>query len=275
MDEDIKLSKYADDLMNKYYNNYSLKCDKLIEFINKNIKDDLYIIGKSNNSVEVYNNLIGWLFRFYANKLKDAFEAIGFNYESFEKYMIFCFIITFFRDDEKAHILYDSLKKNGIVSRLLSYDNEKFELYTNNFGVITFYNINSFLDSNTSLLNKYKQMGSNIIDGCHEISEFLVKSDESLYALTGILTNPLDEKIFHSVVLDDKMIIDIPNGIIMDYDDYFKINDFKIISKCNYKELKDKNSECENYDESKTLFPLLRCMLFKMYMNEKNNIEED
>lgn len=274
MNKNIKLSKYADDLMNKYYKTYSLNCNRLIKLLNKNIKKDLYVVCKSTDAVEVYNNLMGWLFKFYPNKLKEAFETIDFNYENFKKYMIFCFIITFFRDEEKAHILYNSLKENEIVNRLLSYDDEKFELYTNSFGVITFYNINSFLASNAILLNKYRQMGINVIDGCHEISEFVLKNDESLCALTGILTNPLDEKIFHSVVLDDKMIIDIPNGIIMSKDDYFKLNNFEIISQYIYKKLKKEDSIYEKYDESKTLFPLLRCMLYKLYINEKKIINK-
>lgn len=266
MNENIQLSKYADDLINTYNKIYELNCNKVIECLNNNIEKDLYEIGKSNNSVVVYNNLIGWLFKFFSNELKSSFKVIGYDYDNFKKYMIFCFIITFFRNDKKAHILYDSLKEKDIVSRFLSYDEEKYQLYTDDFGIISFYGINNYFNGNKVVLDKIKEMGTSIIDGCHEISEFLIKNDSSLYALTGILTKPLSEKIFHSVVLKDKMIIDIPNGIIMSYEDYMKLNDFEIISKYNYKELVDIDNKCKKYDESNTLYPLLRCMLYKMYV---------
>ena len=269
MNESLKLSKYADDLINSYNKSYFLNCDKVIKYLNNIIKDDLYEIGNSNDSIEVYNNLIGWLFKFYSNELEKFFEINDFNYDDFKKYMIFCFIITFFRDEEKAFVLYDSLKENNIVNKFLSYDNDKFELYTNDYGIITFYNFNNFVNNNSFLLDELEKIGSRIVDGCHEISEFLIKNDDSLIALTGILTNPLDEKIFHSVVLDDNMIIDIPNGIIMSYEDYFKLNKFQIISKNNYSELKLNDAKCIQYDESNTLYPLLRCMLYDLYINKK------
>lgn len=267
MNENIELSKYADGLINDYNKILSLNCDKVIKYLNNIIKEDLYKVGKSNDSTKVYKNLIGWLFKFYPNELKKAFETNGFNYNDFIKYMIFCFIITFFRDDEKAHILYDSLRKNNIVYRFLSYDDEKYELYTNDYGTITFYNINSFVNNNSCLLDEFQKMKISIIDGCHEISELLIKNDDSLVALTGVLASPLDEKIFHSVVLDDKMIIDIPNGIIMSYDDYFKLNDFQVISRYSYSELKLKDAKYKKYDESKSLYYLLRCTLYTLYTN--------
>ena len=273
MENNIKLSKYADDLIEKFNNDYALNCNKVIEYLNKIIEKDLYNIGKSDNAVLVYNNLIGWLFKFFREELEESFKTIGYDYNMFKRYMIFCFIITFFRDEKRAHILYDSLKENNVVSRFLFYDEEKYELYTNDFGIISFYSINNYFNDNNVVLDKIKEMGTSIIDGCHEISEFLIKNDSSLYALTGILTNPLGEKIFHSVVLKDKMIIDIPNGIIMSYEDYMKLNDFEIISKYNYEKLIDIDNKCKKYDESNTLYPLLRCMLYKMYRSEGKNYE--
>ena len=267
MNEDIKLSKYLDDLINDYNKTNLLNCDKVIKYLNGIIKDDLYIVGKSNDSHKVYNYLIGWLFKFYPNELEKAFKINGFNWDDFKKNMIFCFIITFFRDEKKAHLLYDSLRDNNVVYRFLSYDNDKFELYTNDYGNITFYNINKFVNNNQFLLDELNKMKNSIIDGCHEISEFLIKNDDSLIALTGILAKPLDEKIFHSVVLDDKMIIDIPNGIIMSYDDYFKLNNFQIVSKNSYSDLKLNDDKYKTYDESKTLYPLLRCMLYDLYID--------
>lgn len=268
MDEDIKLSKYADDLVDEYNKKYSLNCEKIITYLNSIIEDDLYEKGKSQNSVEVYKNLLGWLLKFYPNELAKAFEINGFNYDDFKRYMICCLIITFFRNNEKAHVLYDTLKEQNIVNRFVSYDGEKFELYTTDYGVIAFYSIESFLKDNPELLKKHNEMKDRIVDGCHEISEFLIKTDEELVALTGVLTNPLEEKIFHSIVMDDQMVLDIPNGMIMSSNDYFKLNAFQKVAEYSYDTLKVDDAVCKKYDESKTLYPLLRCMLYKLYMNK-------
>ena len=42
-------------------------------------------------------------------------------------------------------MLYDSLKENRIISKFILYEDEKYELYTNDFGIITFYNIKDYI----------------------------------------------------------------------------------------------------------------------------------
>ena len=53
----------------------------------------------------------------------------------------------------------------------------------------------------------------------------------------------------------------------MNQNGYLKIHDFEIINKVNYQELINQDNICKQYDESKTLYPLLRCMIYKLYIN--------
>lgn len=260
----IKLSKYTDDLIEKYNKKYQDNCNIVINNLNKLIKDDLYKIGKSNDPVILYNNLKGYLLRFYKQELINSFKLINYDYNHFKNFLITCFIITFFRDKSLAHILFDTLKQNNIITRFILVDDIKYELITPD-STLTLYRIEEYFKNNLDVLNKINNMNS--YDNCHEICEYLLTTNENYYSLTGIITNDLEEKIFHSVILDNDIIIDIPNGIIMNQNDYLKIHDFEIINKVNYQELINQDNICKQYDESKTLYPLLRCMIYKLYIN--------
>ena len=96
MGEYIKLSKYADNLTKEYQKEHSLNCKRIIEYLNRCISEDLYTLGKSKNPTEVYKRVIGWLFKFYPNKLQKSFADNWFDNNDLKKNMIFCFIITFF-----------------------------------------------------------------------------------------------------------------------------------------------------------------------------------
>ena len=272
MGEIIKLSEYDEKLHEGYRKSFQENCNKIMTWLNKKIGKDLFELAKTQNPIEAYKRIIGWLFKFYPNELREAFESNGFSFKDCERLLLSSFVITFSRDEKRASALYDSLKENNLVNGF-NLDDEKFRLSTTDYGVITFYFIQNYLDKNPYLKNKCMSMGNRIKDGCHEISEYMIEHDDSLVALSGISEKPLDEKFAHSLILDGDMIVDIPNGIIMSQDDYFKINDFKIITKYNYNELKDKNAKCKEYDESRSLFPLLRCMLYEMC--ERENERED
>lgn len=259
----IKLSKYTDDLIEKYNSKYQDNCNIVINNLNKLIKDDLYKIGNSKDPVILYNNLKGYLLRFHKQELINSFKLVNYDYKHFKNFLITCFIITFFRDENIAHILYDTLKQNNIVTRFILVDDIKYELITPT-DTLTFYKIEEYFEDNLDILNKINNMDS-IYDNCHEICEYLLTTNKNYYSLTGIITNDLEEKIFHSVILDNDIIIDIPSGIIMKQSDYLKIHDFQIINKVNYQELINQDNICKQYDESKTLYPLLRCMIYRLY----------
>ena len=166
--KNIKLSSYVDNLLEKYNTKYSNNCNKVINYLDEIIADDLYLIGDSKDVVVLYNNLKGWLLRFYPDELIKSFEKVNYDYNKYKKYMLFCFVITFFRNENIAHNLYDTLKLRKIVTRFLSYDDIKYELQTNEFGNITFYRVEEYFKNNQVILNKIKSMGNDIFDSCSE-----------------------------------------------------------------------------------------------------------
>ncbi len=58
----------------------------------------------------------------------------------------------------------------------------------------------------------------------------------------------------------------------MPQDMYYLLQDVEELNVVNYLDyLKEENSSRE-YDESNTLFPLLRCALYKQVLNDKNKL---
>lgn len=71
----MKLSEYCDKNETLWYKIEQENVEKLIKYINNNIDDDLFKIANTNNSLEVFNKLKVWLFKFYNKQLLD-----GLNY---------------------------------------------------------------------------------------------------------------------------------------------------------------------------------------------------
>ena len=61
------------------------KVEKLIKYINDNINDDLFKIANTNDSIEVFNKLKVWLFKFYNKQLLDGLNYIGADYARLKK----------------------------------------------------------------------------------------------------------------------------------------------------------------------------------------------
>ena len=61
----MKLSEYCDKKEALWNEKEEEKVEKLIKYINDNINDDLFKIANTNDSIEVFNKLKVWLFKFY------------------------------------------------------------------------------------------------------------------------------------------------------------------------------------------------------------------
>ena len=72
----MKLSEYCDKNETLWYKIEQENVEKLIKYINNNIDDDLFKIANTNNSLEVFNKLKVWLFKFYNKQLLDGLNYI-------------------------------------------------------------------------------------------------------------------------------------------------------------------------------------------------------
>ena len=81
----MKLSEYCDKKETLWYKIEQENVEKLIKYINNNIDDNLFKIANTNDSLEVFNKLKVWLFKFYNKQLLDGLNYIGADYERLKK----------------------------------------------------------------------------------------------------------------------------------------------------------------------------------------------
>lgn len=210
----MELSEYCDKKEKLWYEIEKSYVEKLIQYLSKNIDEDLFRIANTDDSVEVFNRLKLWIFNFYNKEFLDGLKFIDINYNDIKKRFIYSFILTFTRNNRNVELMYDVLKSFGIIEKLLVYD-DYYELITN--------------------------------------------------------TKGLNEKYYHSFVIDDNdYVIDFTGNLIMPKEQYYLLQDVKELNSVNYKEYIKEKDDIEKFDESGTLYELLRDGLYKQYLSENN-----
>lgn len=96
----MKLSEYCDKNETLWYKIEQENVEKLIKYINNNIDDNLFKIANTNNSLEVFNKLKVWLFKFYNKQLLDGLNYIEEDYERFKKGLIYSLILGVTRNKQ-------------------------------------------------------------------------------------------------------------------------------------------------------------------------------
>ena len=118
----MKLSEYCDKKETLWYKTEEENVEKLIKYINNNIEDDLFKIAKTNDSMEVFNTLKIWLFKFYNKQLLDGLNYIEANYERFKKGLIYLLILGITRNKSNTDLFYNIFKDANIIEKMVVYD---------------------------------------------------------------------------------------------------------------------------------------------------------
>ena len=245
------------------------KIEKLIKYVNDNIDDNLYKIANTDDSIEVFNKLKAWLFKFYNEKLLEGLNYIGADYESFKKKLIYSLILGVTRDKSNTSLIYDILKSANIIEKMVVYDDETYEIITKDFGNIQFIKANENFVNDKETLDYIDKMGDSIQDGCHEISFYLIEKYEIFKAVTSICKKGIDNSYYHSFVLDDAgNVIDLTANLIMPKEQYYLLQEVNELNCINYKEYLEEKDNSIKFDESKTLYNLLRNALYKQFLSE-------
>ena len=134
----MKLSEYCDKNETLWYKIEQENVEKLIKYINNNIDDDLFKIANTNDSLDVFNKLKVWLFKFYNKPLLDGLNYIGADYERFKKGLIYSLILGVTRNKSNTDLLYDVLKSANIIEKMIVYDGGTYEIISKDFGKIQF-----------------------------------------------------------------------------------------------------------------------------------------
>ncbi len=260
----MKLSEFEQNQNNNFTEEYRKKCEKIVNYFESNTEIDLQERAKTNDPIQIYEKLRVWLLKFYKTDLLSAFRSIDYSYKDFQKNLIMGFLMTMCKNKEKAKVIFDLLLENSIVLDVEEYQDGGYKVITSEFGNITMYPAMILFRGDREVENKISELGENLRDSCHEISYFLIKRYESFKAITGIMEKDLNYKFYHTIIKDEyDYIIDLPNGVAMPIEDYFKINTFEKLNEANYTQCEIENEETREFDESGTLFDLLRNALYK------------
>lgn len=267
----MKLSEYCDEKQFLWNKTEKENVEKLIKYINDNINDDLFKIAKTNDSIEVFNKLKVWLFKFYNKQLLDGLNYIGTSYERFKRGLIYSLILEVTRNKSNTDLLYSILKSANIIEKMLVYDDETYEIISKDFGKIQFIKAEDNFTNDKETLDFIYKLRNRIKDGCHEISFYLIQKYEMFKAITSICKKGINNSYYHSFVLDDENnVIDFTANVIMPQEQYYLLQEVKELNCINYKEYIKEKDKSIKFDESKTLYNLLRNAVYKQYLEENN-----
>ena len=266
----MKLSEYCDKKEALWNEKEEEKVEKLIKYINDNINDDLFKIANTNDSIEVFNKLKVWLFKFYNKQLLDGLNYIGADYARLKKSLIYSLILGVTRNKSNTDLLYDVLKSANIIEKMLVYDDGTYEIISKDFGKMQFIKAEDSFINDKETLDFINKLGDKIQDGCHEISFYLIEKYEMFKAVTSICKKGIDNSYYHSFILDDENnVIDFTANVIMPKEEYYLLQEVNELNCINYKEYLAEKDNSIKFDESKTLYNLLRNAVYKQYLEEK------
>lgn len=267
----MKLSDYCNEKESLWNKIEQEKVEKLIEYINENIDDDLYKVAKTNDSMEVFRNLKVWIFKFYKEQLLNGLKYVRADYEKYKKTLIYSLILGITRNRSNIDLLYDILKSANIIEKMVTYEDGTYEIITSDFRNIQFIKADENFMNDKETIDFINKLGNNIQDGCHEISFYLIQKYEVFKAVTSVCKKGLDNNYYHSFVLDDAdNVIDFTANVIMPKNQYYLLQEVKELNCINYKEYMEEKDNSIKFDESKTLYNLLRNAIYKQYLSENN-----
>lgn len=267
----MNLSKYCE-INEKSWNSIEkTNAQKLVKYLNENTDVDLYKVAKKRNELEVFKNLNVWLYNFYNKEFLEGLNYINFDHKKYEKNLIYSFILSVTRSRSNIDLLYDVLVSKGVIEKMLVYENSIYEILTKDFGNIQFKKASDEEFFYDTQMQKYlSSLGNNIVDGCHEISFFLIKKYDRFKAVTSICNKGLNCNYYHSFIINENEdVIDLTANLVMPKAEYYLLQDVRELNVVSYGQYLLEKDSSINFDESKTLFDLLRNALYKQYMCDK------
>lgn len=263
-EESIRLSEYCASNEENWDNMQKEKAKRLIQYLNKNIKEDLFKIAKSDDELEVYIKLKVWILKFYRKEFLEGLKYINYDYKEEEKSLIYSLILEVTRNSKNLDIIYETFKEANVIEKMLVYDNGIYEIITKDFGKIHFRKVEEYFAKDKDILKFMDNLGDRLKDGCHEVSAYLISKYKSFRAITAICKKGLEHNYYHSFVMDNmENVIDLTGRLIMPKDEFYMLSNVQELNNVNYEEFLLQNEQTKKYDESGTLFDLLRNALYK------------
>ena len=257
----MNLSEYCDN-QEQLWNSINKETTvEFIKYLNDHIDKDLYEFAKTNNEEEIFSKLQVWMFNFYNKEFIDALNHVNVDYLDYKKHLIYSFIISVTKGRKNIDALYQVLTSKGVIDKMLVYEDETYEIISSDFGSIKFTKADKLINKETS--DYLDSLGSNVKDGCHEISFYMIKNNPKLSAVTGISKKSLNSSYYHSFIIENGKVMDLTTNLVMDMDLYYSLNEVEELNIANYEEYQITEQESLSSDESHTMYGLLRNALYK------------
>ena len=258
---ELELSKTTE----KYESQWNIDTEKLmqlvVEKLNETLQVNLTELNKSEDKTALgtFKYFRIFLLDKYKDSLYNVLINLNINIEDFEREIILSFILSITRNKSNVEFLKDLLIRNHIIN---SYEETKEEIVIETPSMLI--KFSKFDEQNKDeLIERYKKENENIYSSCHESTEFLLNTNKEFIAVTGICEKNLGQKYFHSVILDGEYVIDLTSNLYIKKEDYYKLYKFTELNRVTYDEFLSESEDSKTYDESGTLFPLLRNAIYK------------
>ncbi|HCC08022.1 MAG TPA: hypothetical protein DEP72_07710 [Clostridiales bacterium] len=265
---EIKLSEYIDENETKWKLECEEKLANVIDFLNKELNKNLYSEYKMEDAKELFNFLKTWLLVFHKEKLLNALNYSNVEVDMFYKEMIGALILTITREKKNVDRIIDALVKGNVIKSVLQDSDGEIFIDANQLGIISFRKASDTFDNDKT--NEFLKK-NNITSGCHESALFLIENYKNFTAITAICEKNIGERYYHSFGIDEaENVVDLTGNLVIPQKFFYQLYSVEEIHEVSYKEYMKTCADSVEYDESKTLMPLLRMAVYEqLKSNEK------
>lgn len=267
MEERILLSSYVDELEKEWHEEANQKLAPMMEALCRELERDLFSEMRVKTALELYGKVKFWLLATQTEMLYVNLERFGFDIARFEREMITSLILTITHERENLDLVLETMIRTGIVAEIEERDAEY--LLDTKVGKFSFLKANEYFNYRNATVERLLKK-EDLKGGCHEVAEELMRDDEKSKALVMICRKNLVEKYWHSVVLaNEEMVIDLTAKLVMQQAKFFELYDVREWLEIDKDKLKKEGAETMRYDESGTIWPLLRIASYERRKNGK------
>lgn len=260
----MELSKLIDQLEIQLRKEREDNIKKVISKLQDCLGVDLYEAAKTDDAITTFNNMIFFLLDKFEDVLYYSLDSLDVESKIFQSEILVSFILSVTRNRDNVEFLKELLMKRGILK---DYKNKQDDIVIFTIlGIITFRKAEDVIDEETKL---FVENNFDILSACHESTLFLLEKNPNYFAVTAFAHKNLNGRYLHSFILDGDYVLDLTGNLYMNKQDYYRLYGIEEIRKVNYEGFLEDSSKCEVFDESKTLFPILRNSLYFYFLERK------
>ena len=254
---EIRLSEYVDrneatwrqanvDFLNKLLTLTGQKAG--VDFFNGDHSQDVSVL---------YERIRGILLDNYQTQLYAALKELGGDPESFEREFIFGTMLSVIRKRSNADYLINLMKNRGILKGY-SFIDGQYSFDTVRYGLVNFFTAESRYPQAENIFK-----APDLLNSCHKYAEQFMKIYQGVEIVTATLNKDINLRYYHSFAVDGENVVDVSNGIVMERSWYYYLSGVAEINRLTYKAFLETKDISLPYDESGSLFELLRMAAYK------------